>query len=665
MVSARIAGMRRTALIILGAAAGLVALVLIAVAVTVATVDPNRYVAPLAARVKAATGRDLSLQGPVDFKLSLEPKVVLPGVAFQNAPWAAKQPLLTAKRIEVQIALLPLLSRRFEIVRLTLVEPVIALETDAQGKGNWEFAPAATPNAAASSGGAAAALPFGIANFEIRQGVLTYRNGATGRVTTASIDSMEMRARDLAAPVAVEFRGKVDDVAVALSGDLGPPATWLAQRWPYPVALKGEIDGNKVKLSTQVAKAAGTTTFGDLDIAYGAIAAKGTIRAITANGKMRYAIDLTVPSLSVADLSRTAEAQAKASAEAPGKASAPTAAGAHWIIPDTPLPLGPLAAIDAEGTVAIGELKLHDGRQLQRVAAKFTSQDAKVDLEFTAGSILGGSMRGRMHADAQRKDSPTIHFQLDAEDLDLAALAAAGGVKRDIRGGKVRASVDITGHGTTPHGVASTMSGSILVVSGPATLGRSAAQGDSAVSQIAGALDPLHGVDAVTELKCAVFRLPLADGIAHVDRSIAIETGKIAGSASGTLNFRDETLDLSVQPQIREGVKIDVSQFAGLVRIRGRFDKPSVAIDAAQSAQMLAKIGVLGATGGGLAVIGGALLGSTGATAAPCAVAMSGKSPRDVTPSNPAQGKTASPAPSNNLGLPKDLGQALDKLLKR
>ena len=49
--------MRRTALIILGAAAGLVALVLIGVAIAVATIDPNRFVAPLAAGVKTATGR--------------------------------------------------------------------------------------------------------------------------------------------------------------------------------------------------------------------------------------------------------------------------------------------------------------------------------------------------------------------------------------------------------------------------------------------------------------------------------------------------------------------------------------------------------------------------------------------------------------------------------
>ena len=54
--------MRRTAFIILGAAGGLVALLLIGVAIAVATLDPNRFVAPLAARVKAATGRKLAVQ---------------------------------------------------------------------------------------------------------------------------------------------------------------------------------------------------------------------------------------------------------------------------------------------------------------------------------------------------------------------------------------------------------------------------------------------------------------------------------------------------------------------------------------------------------------------------------------------------------------------------
>jgi uncharacterized protein involved in outer membrane biogenesis len=647
--------MRRTVLVILGAAAGLVALVLIGVAIAVATIDPNRFVAPLAARVKAQTGRTLTVEGPVEFKLSLQPKIVLPGVAFENAAWSKPREMITAKRIEAQIALLPLLSRRFEVIEFTLIEPVITLETDANGRGNWEFASATAPDVTgvSASGGATA---IGIGNFEIRQGTLTYRNGATGKSTLATIERMTMHARDMSAPVAVDFRGRIDDVAVALNGDLGPPEQWLAQKWPYPLALKGQVDGTDVKLTTKLAKAGTTTTYDDIAVSFGGIAATGRVRSTSEGTKTRYAVELVVPSLALADLPTKPTSLPPAASGAP-----PAPPAAHWIVPDTPLPLGALAAIDGEGSISIGELKLRDGRLVSRVTAQFSSHDAVVDLKLGAESLFGGSMRGNVRVDGRRADGPGVHVQVEAQDLDLPKLAAAAGIKREIRGGKVRASLDVNGRGTTPHRVASTMSGTITLVSGPATLARSTVQEESAVSQIAGALDPFRTVDAATELRCAVFRLPLTDGIARVDRSIAIETGKIGGSASGTLNFRDETLDLSVLPQIRQGVSVDVSQFASLVRIRGRFDKPSVAIDAAQSAQMIAKLGMLGAKGGGLEALGRALIAPGGgdAAAAPCAVALGGKAPREATPARKTDDR------GQDLGLPKDVGKALGKLLGR
>jgi uncharacterized protein involved in outer membrane biogenesis len=648
--------MPRAVWIILGSVGGLVALLLIGVAIAIATVDPNRFVAPLAARVKADTGRDLTIQGPVDIKLSLTPRIVLSNVAFANAPWARTPQMVTAKRIEAQIAVLPLLSRRFEVVEFTLIEPKVALETDAKGRGNWEFGSASANAAGAQGGGAQGASAFGIGNFEIRNGTLTYRNGATGKVTTASIDRMAMHARDMQAPVAVDFRGNVDGVAVALAGDVGSPDKWLREQWPFPIALKGDIDGNAVKLDTKLARSGTTTRLDDLDAAYGAIAAKGSIKVVNEGGRTRYVIDLNVPSLSVKDL--PGKTQPKGSA---AKASPP--AGDKWIIPDTPLPIAPFAAVDSEGSIAIGELVLRDGARVSKIGTQFTSKDANLNAKFNAGAILGGSLRGELQFDGRDTQAPGVHFVLDAQDLDLGALAAAAGNKRDIRGGKVRANVDIRGRGATPHRVASTMSGTISVVSGPATLGRSAVQGESALAQLAGALDPLHNVDAATELRCAVFRLPLADGIAHVDRSIAVETGKLSASASGTINFRDETVDLSVHPQIREGVKVDLAQLASLVRIRGRFDKPTVGIDAEQSAKTLAELGVLGASGGGIAAIGRALIAPTGESGSPCAVATSGKAPREAPPPSSNSRKPAPATP--DLGLPKDVGKALGKLLGR
>jgi uncharacterized protein involved in outer membrane biogenesis len=654
--------MPRAVWIIIGSVVGLVALLLIGVAIAIATVDPNRFVAPLAARVKAATGRDLTVQGPVDIKVSLTPRIVLSNVAFGNAPWSKTPQMLTAKEVDAQIALLPLLSRRFEVERFTLVEPVITLETDAKGRGNWEFPSTRAPGGAsdAASPGASA---FGIGNFEVRNGTLSYRNGATGNVTSASIERMALRARDMQSPVAVDFRGNVDGIAVALAGDLGSPDKWLRQQWPFPIALKGEVGGNAVKLDTKLARAGTTTTLGDLDAAFGKVAAKGSVKVVSDAGRTRYAIDLTVPTLSMNELPSIAPM--KSATNVPAKAPP---AGDKWIIPDTPLPIAPIAMLDSEGSIAIGELVLRDGARISQVATQFTSRDANLDAKFRAGAILGGSANGQLRFDGRRGQAPGVRLTLDAQNLDLAALAAAAGIKRDIRGGRVRANVDIRGQGATPHRVASTMSGTISVVSGPATLGRAAGQADSALAQLAKALDPLGNVDAATELRCAVFRLPLADGIAHVDRSIAVETAKVSASASGTLNFRDETLDLSVKPQVQQGVKIDLSQIASLVRIRGRFDKPSVGIDAARSAETLAELGVLGATGGGLAAIGRALIAPSTEAGAPCAVAMSGKAPAQAAPSSsrtPVQPSRKAPQPPPDLGLPKDVGKAIGNLLGR
>ena len=62
-----------------------------------------------------------------------------------------------------------------------------------------------------------------------------------------------------------------------------------------------------------------------------------------------------------------------------------------------------------------------------------------------------------------------------------------------------------------------------------------------------------------------MIRLPLTDGIARVDRSIAMETKKIAVSASGTLDFREEKLDFTLRPRVREGIPLDLPSFAELV----------------------------------------------------------------------------------------------------
>src|SRR2546423_15208662 len=115
---------------ILAAIGGLLVVLIVAVAIAVRAIDVNDFIAPIQKRVKEATGRDLVIRGGVDFKLSLEPELLIDDVSLSNVEGAKSSQMLTAKRIEGQVKLLPLLQRRFEIVRFKLIDPGVALQPD-------------------------------------------------------------------------------------------------------------------------------------------------------------------------------------------------------------------------------------------------------------------------------------------------------------------------------------------------------------------------------------------------------------------------------------------------------------------------------------------------------------------------------------------------------
>ena len=98
-----------------------------------------------------------------------------------------------------------------------------------------------------------------------------------------------------------------------------------------------------------------------------------------------------------------------------------------------------------------------------------------------------------------------------------------------------------------------------------------------------------------TQLRCVVVRLPLRDGVANVDRSIALETDQLAISAKGQIRFDDETLALAFQPSARGGAAGNPLDLAQLVVLRGPWRNPTLGLDAQGVATMAASIGLAGA----------------------------------------------------------------------
>ena len=643
--------MRRVALIILGIAAGLTALILLAVAIAVAPFDPRTLVAPVQARVKSAIGRELTIAGPIDLKLSLEPKIVVSDVSLGNAPWGKTPDMVHARRVEARVALLPLISRRFEVVELVLVEPVIALETDAQGRGNWDFGAMPVAPVPHPAGAAAAALAgagaFGVANLSVDNGTLTYRDGVTGHTTRVTIERLTARSRGGDAPVEAEFRGKVDDVPVALAGNLGPVDALRAGRWPYPVAAKGEIGGKSAKVSTKIGMEGDVVRLDDIDFTLGAFAAKGQVTQTAKGGHRTYAFNLTISAISLADLPLPV---ASTNAAPPAKP-----VPSRMIFSEETWSLDALKNFDAEGRVSIAGLALDKGVKLTDVSAALALHNGKLDVTEIRSQLFDGTLRGRFSLDATH-GSPTLTLKLDGDNLALAPILQAAGTRRQMRGGKTTFAIDVAARGASPHAWASSASGIVVATVGPTTLVNTKLDLDNALDKLVQAVNPFRERDPATELQCAVIRLPLVDGIAHVDRSIAMETPKLRVSASGTLNFKTETLDLALRPRIKEGIPIDIPQFSELVRFTGPFAHPGVSIDAVASAAAVAKIGAAIGTSG-LSILGTSLLQQATDGGDACAIAL-GRAPAE----RPRAGTTSrQPAAQPSDGI----GTALGKLFGR
>jgi hypothetical protein len=164
-------------------------------------------------------------------------------------------------------------------------------------------------------------------------------------------------------------------------------------------------------------------------------------------------------------------------------------------------------------------------------------------------------------------------------------------------------------------------------------------------------LQPLPA--AQTRIDCAVLRLPLKNGVAAVDRSIALETPQLAVSAKGEVRFDDETLALAFRPTPKTGPNLNPVNLAQLVVLKGPWQEPKLTLDAQGVAGMAASLGLAGATGG-LSLLAQQLLKTTPEKDV-CRTALSGVAAGPAPAPAAAPGAQSKPTPTLPPALPEAL----------
>ena len=158
---------------------GFVGVLIVALLVAPSFFDLNKYKPEIVSLAKKATGRDLVLDGPVTLSLLPTPAVGVSNVRFVNVPGSKNPNMVEVKSITVKPSLFALLGGNVEVSSVTMVEPKIVLEVNAEGKPNWEFAPSveeAKPAAAKPS----SPKPLSLGSLVIENGTLLFSDSKAG-----------------------------------------------------------------------------------------------------------------------------------------------------------------------------------------------------------------------------------------------------------------------------------------------------------------------------------------------------------------------------------------------------------------------------------------------------------------------------------------------------
>jgi AsmA family protein len=237
---------KRRALIWLFSAFGTI---VIAAAIFISTLDQNKAKQYVSAAVNTATGRQLSINGDLKLDLGWISRVSASQIEFENAQWSKHPQMVEIGLFDVQIDLWQLLSQfRVVLPTVTISQPKVILEKNAEGAANWEFraAPAVTEPVVPEQ---RTKFPV-IEKLIIKDGTFLFDDQETNNQLDLKLTQAEA-AGFLEEPVKLKAEGTYQKLPLSLSLNGGSYQNLRSSSEPYPLEIdlgagkvKAKINGN-------------------------------------------------------------------------------------------------------------------------------------------------------------------------------------------------------------------------------------------------------------------------------------------------------------------------------------------------------------------------------------------------------------------------------------
>ncbi len=248
---------------------GLALAAVVAIAALVSLIDPNQFKPQLVEQVRKSTGRELVIQGDIGWRFWPSLGLSLEKVALRNPAGFAEPDLVRFEQGEASVGLLPLLSHRLEIGKVTLSGAHLFIQTKADGSSNLRdlLQASADPKEEAASEPAATTPPaasdkqpwqISLQGVELQQASALLQDDRNG--TVSRLEQLDLNLGQLAVdqwvPVTLAAKGAQGELAFDLKGSAQLKLASDASRSELKdVALAGSLSEPTQRLDAFTLKA--------------------------------------------------------------------------------------------------------------------------------------------------------------------------------------------------------------------------------------------------------------------------------------------------------------------------------------------------------------------------------------------------------------------------
>ncbi len=573
--------------------------------------DWNWFKRPIERYVTNKTGREFHIDGNLDVDLGSTATIRAGGLRFANAAWAREEQMAQVGELEFDLRLWPLLKRDIQIPRIALDTPVLHLQRDGKGLGNWVFGKDDDGE-----------LPE-FRNVRIDAGTLTFFEPSRKTDIKVAVASQPRRDGDAEPPIALDGGGKWNGNGFTVEGTAESPLELRDAERPYRIDLRAAAGATR-------ARARGTLLdplrFRDFDLKL-ALAGKNLAdlypligvatpdtppfsldgkltrdiggdrrttwhyddfagkvgdsdlsgnAAVTTGGPRPFLkADLRSRRLDIDDLAGFlgGAPQAGESTNPELAARAAKQQASPRLLPDKPYELDRMRAMDADVRLKAHRINA-PSLPLDDMDARLLLDNGLLRLEPLNFGVAGGDIRSTIRMDAREAPIRT-RAQVAARKLELGKLLPTPELAKDAIG-RVSGDVALAGRGNS----VARMLGS---ADGDVALGMGSGQISNLVMELAGldvqeALKFLITKDRRVPIRCAWGDFTVKNGV-MTSRGLAFDTSDTIIVGEGQVSLRDETLDLKLRPRPKDR---SLFVFRAPLLVKGSFKDPSFRPDMAR-----------------------------------------------------------------------------------